>query len=334
VDIELLRERANIIRRVRAFFDAKNYLETDTPLLAPDLIPESCIEVFETIRLPPQGSRSAAKPYWLIPSPEIWMKRLIARHRTSLFQICKCFRNGESSGRQHSPEFTMLEYYTMEADYLDSLELTEELFNFLLGGTNSNGTNNGVNSPSELSPPFIRISVGEAFETWAGFDLYRAARTSGAMEREARRLGLDPPPGLSVPELYDLIFIHAVEPRLTHERPVALMDYPAFVPCLAKKSPGGDTVERWELYIRGIELANCFTEETNAGEVRRFFESEKAAKEQSAIVRHKVDDGYWKIFGTKDAFPPCSGVAMGLDRLIMVLCGRRTLDGVLPFPME
>ena len=338
-----MRERARIIRRVRAFFDTQDYLETDTPLLAPNLIPESCLEVFETLRLPPGGSRGEKKPYWLIPSPEIWMKRLIAVHRTNMYQICKCFRNGESSGSQHNPEFTMLEYYTMDADYLDSLRLTEKLFNFLLdpGQDNSSGK-----TLSELSPPFIRLTVEEAFRRWAGFDLYDAARTPGAMEREARRLGLcqtsdmSDTTGLSIAQLYDLIFIHTVEPNLKDGKPVALIDYPAFVPCLAKKSPGGKTVERWELYARGIELANCFTEETNPEEVRRFFESEKAVKEKNALVRHKVDDDYWKIFGPENSFPQrnlfpqCSGVAMGLDRLIMLLCGRKTLDGVLPFTME
>ncbi|MCL2600918.1 MAG: LysR family transcriptional regulator, partial [Treponema sp.] len=128
MDLEMLRERAGIIRQVRSFFDARGYLELDTPLLSPDLIPESCLEVFETRRILPSG---AEKPYWLIPSPEIWMKKVIARHGVSVYQVCKCFRNGESSGFLHSPEFTMLEYYTMDAGYLDSLALTEELFAFL-----------------------------------------------------------------------------------------------------------------------------------------------------------------------------------------------------------
>jgi len=330
MDLELLRERAGIIRNVRSFFDRRGYLETDTPMLAPDLIPESCLEVFETRRIFPKGSRKPEKPYWLIPSPEIWMKRLIAQHRTSLYQICKCFRNGESSGRQHSPEFTMLEYYTMEADYLDSLQLTEGLFASL-------------SPPADLSPPFVRVTVKEAFRRWAGFDLYEAAKTQASMEGEARRLGLNPPPGLSVHELYDLVFIHAVEPNLVQEKPVALMDYPAFVPCLAKKSANGKTVERWELYARGIELANCFSEETRPEEVRRFFESEKAEKEKTGLVHHKVDGDYWKIFAALpdgsefpigNSFPRCSGVAMGLDRLIMLLCGRSTIDGILPFPMD
>jgi lysyl-tRNA synthetase class 2 len=325
---ELLGERAKIIRRVRAFFDGREYLEVDTPLLAPALIPESCLEVFKTNRIQPKGSQRPEKPYWLIPSPEIWMKLLIARHKCSLYQICKCFRNGESSGFQHSPEFTMLEYYTINADYFDSLVLTEELFGFLLKA----GLNWGK-TLGNLSPPFIRITVEEAFARWAGFDLFKAAGQSGAIEEEAKRLGLSPPPGLSIGELYDLIFIHAVEPNLKMNKPVALTDYPAFVPCLAKESPGGGTVERWELYARGIELANCFTEETREEKVNAFFKAENAKKEKSALVRHAASGAFLEMYeGNK--FPPCSGVAMGLDRLIMVFLGRSTIDGVLPFPME
>jgi lysyl-tRNA synthetase class 2 len=215
----------------------------------------------------------------------------------------------------------MLEYYTMNADYTDSLRLTEELFSFLQKPASS----------------FERITVEDAFARWAGFDLYRAAAREGGLEREARRLGLEPAAGAGIHELYDLIFVHAVEPNLPKDHPVFLMDYPAFVPCLAKKAGDGKTVERWELYASGLELANCYTEETQGGEVRRFFENEAAEKERRALVRHKVDKDYWKIFLPSQSgpgFPPCSGVALGMDRLIMYLTGRSGIDGVLAFPMS
>ena len=329
MDIELLRERARIIKLVRTFFnEKKQYLETDTPLLAPDLIPESCLEVFETKRLEPQGSMKQARSYWLIPSPEIWMKRLISQHKQNIFQICKCFRNGESSGKFHSPEFTMLEYYTMNADYADSLKITEELFTWLL--VNESGAA-WCGNQNNFSAPFVRLTIEEAFSQFAGFSLFDAAEDPAALEKEAARLGLNPMSGLTVQQLYDLIFIHSVEPSLPKDKPVVLMDYPAFVPCLAKKKPDNKTVERWELYIDGIELANCFSEETSADEVKNFFEKEKTEKDKHALIRHSVDENYWKMFqGT----PQCSGVAMGLDRLIMVLCGRSTIDSVLPFPMN
>jgi lysyl-tRNA synthetase class 2 len=345
MDIELLESRARIFREVRGFFDSRDYLETDTPLLAPNLIPESCLEVFETAYLRPN---SRPKPYWLIPSPEIWMKRLIAQHRKKVYQICKCFRNGESTGHLHSPEFTMLEYYTMDADYKDSLALTEALFASLLGPC-SKGPSPEL--AAELAPPFMRITMEEAFVRWAGFSLFEAAER-GTLADEARKLGLAPA-GLGMAALYDLIFIHAVEPRLPKDRVVAILDYPAFVPCLARKGKDGGpapkprtdgslaevplrkTMERWELYVHGIELANCFSEATDPEEVRCFFQSEQEAKLQSALVPHAVDEDYWKIFrDAKGGFPRCSGVALGLDRLVMALAGRSTIDSILPFPME
>jgi lysyl-tRNA synthetase class 2 len=338
MDLAQLEVRARIIREIRAFFDEKNYLETDTPLLSPDLIPESCLEVFQTELVRPRGSRAAGQKLYLVPSPEIWMKKLIARHRVNMYQICKCFRNGEQEGRLHNPEFTMLEYYTMDADYLDSLALTEELFGRLLGTFGDlSGLSESGPARRLLAPPFLRITVEEAFRRWAGFPL--AETTAGgkpALEAEARRLGLEPLPGLDLPALYDLIFIHAVECKLPKDRPVALMDYPAFVPCLAqeKTGPAGNASrERWELYINGIELANCYSEETDPEKVRDFFARETTQKKQSALVQHKVDEEYWKIFApaSEKTFPRCSGTAMGLDRLIMALTGTSSIDSIIPF---
>jgi len=316
MDLEMLQNRAAIIKNIRSFFENKGYLELDTPLLSPDLIPESCLEVFETQRLYPKGSKKESSSLYLIPSPEIWMKKIIAKHRVNVFQICKCFRNSESAGRLHNHEFTMLEYYTMNADYMDSLALTEKLVKFLT----TNQTNEEI--------LFERITVADAFKKYAGFDLFEtAAKGADVMAAQARKLGLEPMPDMTVPQLYDLIFIHAVEPHLKTDKPVALLDYPTFVPCLAKRrEQGSETVERWELYWDGIELANCFSEETEPHRVKEFFTSEEAQLKHSAIVKHKVDHDYWKIFQN---FPRCSGVAIGLDRLIMALLGKQSIDGVM-----
>jgi lysyl-tRNA synthetase class 2 len=328
VDLEALRERSRVFREIRAFFDSRGYLETDTPVLAPSLIPETCLEVFRTEYLAPAGSRSRPPlmPYWLVPSPELWMKRLLAQHRTSIYQICKCFRNGESTGRLHSPEFTMLEYYTVGVDYEESLRISEELFRAVLP----------ADAPPSIKPPFRRMDMDEAFALYAGFPLYETIfpdveRGTARLEHEARRLGLEPPSGLGLDDLYNLIFVHAVEPSLPRDRPVVLMDYPAFVPCLAKDRDT-HSKERWELYVNGIELANCYTEETRPEKVKAYFETEGAEKSSSALVPHATDPDYWKLFAGS-GFPACSGVAMGLDRLIMVSEGKASIDSVLPFPM-
>ena len=328
----MLKTRASIIQKVREFFINSGYLELDTPLLSGHLIPESCLEVFQTERLFPHGSKKESRKLWLVPSPEIWMKKIISKHNVNVFQICKCFRNGESTGHLHNSEFTMLEYYTMNADYMDSLKLTEDLFEFMAAWLQKNDLCNLT--------PFERITVKEAFLKYAGFDIFETAeKGADAMAYQARRLGLEPMPGITTGGLYDLIFIHSVEPNLKAEKPAALMDYPAFVPCLAQLkqcAKGGNrgvanTVERWELYHNGIELANCFSEETDPQKVKEFFISEEAEKEKTAVVKHKVDHEYRKMFD-ENKFPRCSGVAMGLDRFIMALTGKSTIDSVLPFP--
>ena len=337
MDLQTLQTRASSLKALRSFFYNKDYLELDTPLLSPDLIPESCLEVFQTERLFPQGStysesegrssprKKDKRPLWLIPSPEIWMKKIIALHKVNNFQICKCFRNGESEGHLHNSEFTMLEYYTMNADYLDSLVLTEELLVFM----NKKFKQTEFEQKTINKERFAKITISQAFLQWAGFDLFEAASKEGEIEKEARNLGLDPIPGSAIQELYDLIFIHTIEPHLKNENIVFLLDYPAFVPCLAKLSPNGKTVERWELYYNGIELANCYSEETDPQRVKEFFISKENAKEKNAIVKHKTDHNYWKLF-ENGKFPKCSGVAMGVDRLIMALTGKSHIETVLP----
>jgi lysyl-tRNA synthetase class 2 len=336
LDLEFLELRAAVFRQIRSFFDRRGFLEVDTPVLAPDLIPETCLEVFRTEYLVPGGKRP--RPYWLVPSPEIWMKKLIAKHRKSVYQICRCFRNGESAGFLHSPEFTMLEYYTVGFDYLDSLKLTEELFGELRQALFPENTLFPENKDpgGKQGGGFLRLSVEDAFREFAGVDLFGAAE-AGSLGEEARRLGLEIPDGLDTQTIYDLIFIHAVEPRLPKDAVTALLDYPAFVPCLAKPGRDGKTVERWEIYGRGVELANCYSEETRPETVRNYFEEEGKAKNKTALAPHRIDGGYWKLFAPgpgKQPFPECSGVAMGLDRLIMALAGRSSIDAVLPFPMS
>ncbi|GMO30047.1 MAG: tRNA synthetase, class II [Termitinemataceae bacterium] len=336
MDIELLHERSRIIKNIRTFFDAKKYLEVDTPLLAPDLIPESCLEVFQTERLPsPLSKYQTKKPYWLIPSPEIWMKKLIAQHKTSIYQICKSFRNGESSGLMHSPEFTMLEYYTMDADYINSLAVSEDLFDNLLCAIDSHASLYcDLQNYKTIAPPFIRMTMEEAFSKFAGFSLTKAIKNK-TMYKEALRLGLQVTEDADPAVLYDLIFISNVETALPKEKPVAILDYPAIVPCLASLNDASiaeeATRQRWELYIHGIEAANCFSEETDPVKVKSFFESEAQIKKEKSFNVHNIDTDYYKIFY---GFPRCSGVAMGLDRVIMAITGRKTIDGVLPFPME
>ena len=334
MDLETLQFRAKTIQRIRDFFIRRGYLELDTPALSPHLIPESCLEVFRTEYLHP--GTGEATPLYLVPSPEVHIKPLLAQHQVSMFQLSKCYRNCESTGRIHSPEFTMLEYYTVGASYLDTAAITEDLFNELLP---PQPPATEADPFAHLRPPFLRLTMDEAFRRYAGFPLSSCHKASQLAE-QAQRLGIYEPkdnPFCQWPwdDLYELILVQCVEPQLPTDRPVLLMDYPAQVPCLAQDVPNPDGSpqggplwkQRWELYVAGVELSNCYSEETNPEKVRAYFQQEGSVKSQSARIPHSIDPNYWKHF---QHFPTCSGNALGVDRLIALLSGRTTIQGVLP----
>lgn len=317
MDIETARMRAAIIQKIRGFFTGRGYLEVETPALSPALIPESPIEVFKTSYLDPSGRQ---EDLFLVPSPELHMKRLIKGGYGNIFQIGKAFRNGEQIGRQHNPEFTMLEWYTMGADYLDSLSITFELLKTLM---------RLCSLPVESKPNVM--SVKEAFARFAGIDLDRCESLE-ALKREAKRIGEDPSSDRTWEEVYNRIFVSRIEPALTAYSHIFVTDYPDQVPCLARRKPGTGYRERWELYLGGTETANCFSEETDPDAIRAFFLSEEKQKAEKALVPHVADRDFADIF--LSGFPQCSGVAMGVDRLVMGLLHIKAIEGVIFFPFS
>jgi lysyl-tRNA synthetase class 2 len=318
---EILRRRSAFTAATRAFFSDRGYLETETPILAPALIPESAIEVFRTRFEHPYRP---GRDMYLIPSPELWMKRLIAAGMGDIFQITRAFRNAESVGRLHNPEFTILEYYTAGADHLASIDVTEELFRHLL----SRGLSS-VPDAAALSPPFRRMTMAEAFREFAGFDL--APCSASDLAEQARRLGIRPGGEDDWETAFNRIFVDRVEPALPADRPLVLLDYPREVRCLAREIPGTPWRERWELYVSGIETANCYSEETDPGRVAAYFREEEARKAR-ALVPHPADGKFVSLY--RDGYPSCSGVAVGFDRLIMAFFGIPRIEGVILFPFS
>jgi len=329
MDLEMLQLRAKIIQKIRSFFIERNYLELDTPALSTNLIPETCLEIFKTEYIEPWSNKT--KELYLVPSPEIYIKKIISQHKVSVFQLSKCYRNIESNGKIHSPEFTMLEYYTMNANYLDSAKITEELFDYILPQENK-----GIDYFKHLRPPFIKLTMDEAFYKYAGFYLSENMETKNLAEK-ARELGIieqedNPFDNWQWDDLYELILVQCVEPNLPKNKPVFLINYPAKVPCLAQDVISDNKKilwkERWELYANGIELSNCYSEETNAEKVKEYFESESNLKTKNAKIPHAIDNNYWKFFQN---FPKCSGNAMGVDRLIALIAGCSTIENIIPF---
>lgn len=335
MDIETLEFRAACLQAARNFFIEHHYLELDTPALAPALIPEACLEVFRTEYLKPfKTGEDAAVPLFLVPSPEVFIKPIIAAHGRSVFQLSKCYRNCESVGYIHSPEFTMLEYYTMQAHYKDSIPLTERFLRTMAQAVSALPLAD-PDAGLILSKPFLQLTMDEAFQQYAGFSLAEA-ETAQELAVYAEQQGLGSRSlyeSWAWDDLYELLLVHCIEPKLPTDVPVALLDYPARAPCLAgeqverRTAADGHTVtwktkERWEVYVRGVELANCYTEARNAAEINRYFAAEAAIKKSSARVPHPIPQNFGELCAR---MPPCSGVAMGFDRLIMLLCGKKTL---------
>jgi lysyl-tRNA synthetase class 2 len=320
----MLRDRllrsARFTAEIRRFFSEVGYTEVDTPCLSPFLIPEAAIEVF---RAEYMSHASGPLPLYLAPSPELWMKRLLAAGSGNIFQIARSFRNGDFGPRSHNPEFRLLEWYTVGAGYTDCVPTTERLFGRLLA------LRPGPADPS-LSPPFLRMTMEEAFREYAGVALRECAETP-SLVREGERLGLVMPREATWEEAFHVVFLSVVEPRLPQERPLVLMDYPAAIPTTARTREGSLFAERWELYARGVEIANCYTEETDPARVRAFLAGEEERK-RSALVPHPTDRGFAELFDR--GFPPAAGVALGVDRLEMVMSGAGSLEGVILFPFS
>jgi elongation factor P--(R)-beta-lysine ligase len=317
MDRTALRFRAEVLEAIRRFFRTHDYLEVDTPVLSPSLIPEPHLEVFQTDFLHPG---SDPRRLFLVPSPEIWMKRLLARGSGSIFQLCKSFRNYESVGAHHNPEFTMLEWYTVGHDYMDSMERTESFLHGL----------SAFDTAGVLRWPFHRISMTDAFHRWARIPLRTCDDVAG-LRAHGARVGVTVPEDATWEEAFNRIFLARVEPYLPTDRPVFLYDYPARIPVLAQ--PGSDRffAQRWELYVNGVELANCFTEETDLPRLRLYFREETVRK-QRGTVPHPVAQDLPEVFSQVPE--PTSGVALGVDRLVALLSGTKGIEGVIMFSLS
>ncbi|OHD73965.1 MAG: hypothetical protein A2177_14880 [Spirochaetes bacterium RBG_13_68_11] len=308
-------------REIRAFFAGRGHVEVDTPCLSPFLIPEPAIEVFRTAFHPAAGG---SVELYLAPSPELWMKRLLAAGSGSIFQIARSFRDGDFGDPLHNPEFRLLEWYTVSASYCDQIATTEELVARLLSV-------DPPEAPAErLRPPFRVMTMEQAFRDFAGMDLAACTET-GEMIEAARSRGADARDDWTWEQAFHGVFLARVEPGLPRDRPLVLSDWPARVPTTARRIPGTPWAERWELYLNGIEVANCYTEETDPVAVDRFLRTE-AHRQRTARVVPRVDEGYGRLFA--DGFPGCSGVALGVDRLEMAFRGERSLEGVINFPLS
>jgi lysyl-tRNA synthetase class 2 len=293
-----LRKRAALIQAIRQFFIDRDYLEVDTPLRLPVLIPEAHNEPVKS------------GDHYMQTSPEICMKRLLAEAGCrKIFQLCKCFRSKER-GDRHLPEFTMLEWYRVDCDYLSLMDECEDLIIEVARGVGHSGPVfiNGENI--WLDKPWDRLSVDDAFTQYAPVSMREA------LEQNA----------------FDELLCRHIEPHLGMKKPVFLHDYPVEIGALARcKKENPTLAERFEIYIAGLELANGFSELTDAHEQRRRFELEQDHIRNLGRPAGKMPE---KFLASLPAMPETAGIALGVDRLAMVLYSASTIDGVVTFVPE
>lgn len=302
-----LEKRALLLHKLRAFFHERGFIEVETPLLASEIIPELHIEPIDT-----EGGQI------LQSSPELHMKRLLAAGAKAIFQVTRSFRAGER-GQLHNPEFTIVEWYRAGDDMSAGIDLLDELTQALLG-----------------TPAVKRTTYSEAFERTLSISPHTT--TPDGLATGAEKLGVAAPDGMdrqNRDEWLNLLLATRVEPELGCDRPEILHHYPASQASLAKvlRSPQGyDVAERFELYYRGIELANGFHELADAVELRNRFEAVNAAR--VADGRRALPMPERLLAALERGLPDCTGVALGFDRLVMLALGAESIDEVVAFPHE
>ncbi len=286
-----------MIAAIRGFFGQQGYLEVETPIRIPAPAPETHIDAQE------------AGDWYLQTSPELCMKRLLAQGFSKIFQICKCFRKGER-GNRHLPEMTLLEWYTAGENYAHMMRQCEALVTHVLRSVNLPPDLSYQGRSIDLSPPWQHLSVEEAFRKFGGCAMQAALQE----------------------DRFDEIMGLAIEPHLGWGKPTLLYDYPAACGALARLKPGQPHLaERFELYIGGLELCNAFTELNDPVEQRQRFAAESEQRRVAGKALYPVAEPFLQALSR---MPPATGNALGVDRLVMLLCDTKCIDDVVTFTPE
>lgn len=308
-----LRLRDSLLRKLRAFFHERGFIEVETPMLSADVVVDQHLEPF-AVEVP--SSSAGARRMWLQTSPEFAMKRLMAAGGEAIFQVTHAFRQ-EEQGPLHNPEFTMVEWYRRGDGLPEGMQLLAELADALLG-----------RGPAET------MSYQQAFERCAGINPHTALTAD--MAEVSRRRGVIVPDSLSAGDRdawLDLLLVELVEPHLGRERPLILYDYPASQAALARVRPGPPPVaERFELYVDGIELANGYHELLDAEVLRQ--RNRENNRLRQARGKPALPEESRLLAAMDSGLPACTGVAMGFDRVVMLAAGAKELSAVMPFPFD
>lgn len=311
---ESLYLRADILSRIRQFFYQRKVLEVDTPALSQATVTDKHLHSFHTDYYYSTNSKQK-KMLYLQTSPEFAMKRLLAAGYGPIYQICKAFRNQGESGRSHNPEFTMLEWYRPGFNHHDLMDEVENLLKLILH--------------CQVTE---RLSYSELFQHYLHIDPHHIAiealKKIADTHLATENLDLDT---LERDDCLNLLMTHCIEPRLPNH-PLFIYDFPASQAALAKIRPGNPPLaERFEVYVQGLELANGFHELKSSQEQRQRFMNDLAQRKKAAYAVVPIDEHL--LAALDHGFPDCAGVALGIDRLVMLAAKKNAIDEVIAFPL-
>lgn len=308
--LQIAQARANMYDSIRQFFAQRSVLEVQTPILSQagntDIFLQS-VSANVTVHDNP-------KTYYLHTSPEFAMKRLLAAWQVPIYQICSVFRDNEV-GSRHNVEFTMLEWYRPDFSLDD---LAREL-------------NDLVSQVMAYPVIFDHYRYVDAFMDFVKIHPFTA--TCETLQAIARDNGIRVDMGDDHQGWLDVLFSHLVEPQLGKDLPTLLYDYPPATASLAKTAidkDGNQVARRFELYINGLEIANAYDELADAQALRLRFDQDNILRKKRGLPVMPIDEN---LLAAADELPPCSGIAVGLDRLLMVKTGAKTLEAVISFPV-
>jgi len=310
-----LRLRAELLARTRAFFHERAFLEVETPLLSADVVVDRHIDPLGVILPHDPRTPAEGRVLWLQTSPEFSMKRLMAAGGEAIYQITRAFRGGES-GRLHNPEFTIVEWYRRGDSMEDGMQLTSDLCESLL--------NLG---------PAQRVSYAEAFAMHAEIDPHRAMPAQLAEVARERRISFsDTLAAGDRDTLLNLLLAELVQPHLGQQRPTLLYHYPGSQAALARVQGDPPVAERFELFVRGVELANGYHELLDPEVLRQ--RNRQANDDRAGEGKPRLPAESRLLAAMDVGLPACSGTALGFDRLVMLAAGADSLAEVLAFPID
>ncbi len=323
-----LEKRSAIIQAIRRFFDAHEFAEVQTPVLQVCPVMDAHIHGFKTELL--GVDRTHKRDLYLQTSPEFDMKKLIVAGMERIYQICPVFRNAEGSSR-HVPEFTMLEWYRAHADYTHIMDDCVLLLRAVAKelGLEYFRCNDHQCDPFEK---WERLSVAKAFQVYAKINLEQCIDDFALFKSEAEAIGVRVAETDAWDDVFHAVMAEKIEPFLGMSVPTILYDYPVSMAALSRvKADNPKFSERFELYVCGIELANAFSELTDADEQRRRFDVEMAAKQALYGEQYPADEEFFNAL--EFGMPESGGIALGVDRLIMLATGFNHIDDVLWAPV-